>query len=294
MAGVLNASEKATLASQKGFNDTTIDNGATHSQVIFLAKVGTATQDKQYQTAALKGLDFLLKAQYHNGGWPQDFPNPEGYHAHITFNDGAMIGVLNILFDIVQKRPDYTFVDEARRHAAEKAVQRGIECILNTQIVIKGKRAVWCAQHDEHTLEAAPARTYEKVSLSGQESVGIVSFLMRLEKPDSRIIESIESAIAWFKEVRLTGIRLIEQADPSKPRGYDKVVVKDTAAGPLWARFYERDTNRPIFSGRDGIIKHSLSEIEYERRVGYAWYTSAPAALIENTYPQWQARRSQK
>ena len=62
------------------------------------------------------------------------------------------------------------------------------------------------------------------------------------------------------------------RADDKAPRGKDKVVVKDPNAPGLWARFYEIGTNRPIFCDRDGVAKHDLSEIGYERRNGYACY----------------------
>ena len=47
--------------------------------------------------------------------------------------------------------------------------------------------------------------------------------------------------------------------------------MSDPGAPPLWARF-TIETNRPMFSGRDGVKKYSLAEIERERRNGYAWY----------------------
>jgi PelA/Pel-15E family pectate lyase len=58
-------------------------------------------------------------------------------------------------------------------------------------------------------------------------------------------------------------------------------VVPDATAPPLWARFYEIGTNRPIFSGRDSVVKYQLSEIEYERRTGYRWYVDRPAQLFK-------------
>ena len=48
--------------------------------------------------------------------------------------------------------------------------------------MVNGRRTVWCAQHDETTLRPAGARTYEHASLSGYESVGIVRFLMGIER----------------------------------------------------------------------------------------------------------------
>src|SRR5690606_35059128 len=53
-----------------------------------------------------------------------------------------------------------------------------------------------------------------------------------------------------------------------------------------WAMFYEIGTNRPIFAGRDGIIRYDLSEIELERQLGYAWYGTWPQQLLDD------ARRS--
>jgi hypothetical protein len=67
-------------------------------------------------------------------------------------------------------------------------------------------------------------------------------------------------------------------------------VVKDPAAPPLWARFYEIGTNRPIFSDRDGVAKHALAEIGYERRNGYAWLGTWPQHLLEREYPAWKQR----
>jgi PelA/Pel-15E family pectate lyase len=169
--------------------------------------------------------------------------------------------------------------------------------------VVDKRLTVWCAQHDEVTFEPAPARSYEKVSLSGSESANIVRFLMGIERPDRRVIESIRSAVAWLETAKLTGIKQIEIKDASLPKGFDRVIVSDppapgvrpaSSARPLWARFYEIGSNRPIFCGRDGIIKYSLAEIEHERRIGYNWYTSAPAGLLAKDYPAWEKRLAAK
>ena len=292
MASVLTQAQKAALLGEKQKTDSTIDNRATFTQINYLAKVYRARPQERHKEAFVKGLDYLLKAQYGNGGWPQYYPNLTGYYKHITFNDNAMIGVMKVLRDIAAKKPDYLFVDAERRRKAEKAVAKGIECILKTQVVVQDRRTVWCAQHDEVTLAPAAARTYELVSLSGSESVGIVRFLMELEQPNARLIEAIEAAVRWFETARLSGIKWIEKADASKIKGYDRVVVKDANAKPLWARFYEIGTNRPIFAGRDGILKYDVAQIEDERRNNYQWYVNTPATLLDEDYPAWQKRRT--
>ena len=185
-------------------------------------------------------------------------------------------------------------MDDARRRKAERAVEQGIECILKCQVKISGKLTAWCAQHDEVTFAPAPARTYEKISLSGSESVGIVRFLMEIETPSPAIATSIEAAVAWFAQVKITGIKVVEQRDASLQNGHDRIVMPDANAAPLWARFYELGTNRPIFCGRDGVVKYSLAEIEYERRNGYRWYVNSPTELLSRDYPAWQKRKSER
>jgi PelA/Pel-15E family pectate lyase len=290
MAAVLTDRDRAVLAAQKRQTDSTIDNGATCSQMIYLARVYDATQDDRFKNGFLRGMEFLLRAQYANGGWPQYFPNPSGYHRHITFNDDAMIRVASLLREVARAKSPYAFVGEDARARADTAVRKGIACILRCQIRVKGKLTAWCAQHDERTLAPAPARSYEKVSLSGSESVGIVRFLMGVEQPSREIIEAVQAAVAWFDAVKLTGIRLVSRPDPELAGGVDRVIIPDPMAPSLWARFYEIGTNRPIFCGRDGVIRRRLADIEHERRIGYAWYTTAPARLLEKEYPAWQAR----
>ncbi|PPK87745.1 PelA/Pel-15E family pectate lyase [Neolewinella xylanilytica] len=267
----------------------TIDNKATYPQLRYLARVYAHTGDDRYKSSFLRGVDYLLEAQYPNGGWPQFYPIRAGYYANITYNDGAMIGVLEFLREVT--KGSYPFLDAARVTAAQEAIDKGTDVILKTQIEADGRLTAWCAQHDPETLEPARARAYELVSLSGSESVGIVEFLMGIEEPDSAVIRSVRAAVDWFERVQLPGLRLIRQPDDSLPKGYDLIVGFDPEHGePLWARFYEIGTNYPMFVGRDGVVRYALSEIEYERRVGYSWISDWARRLLERDYPEWEER----
>ena len=62
-------------------------------------------------------------------------------------------------------------------------------------------------------------------------------------------------------------------------------------APPLWARFYEIETNRPFFANRDGRKVFTLAEVALERRSGYGWYGRWPAELLESGYAKWKAER---
>jgi PelA/Pel-15E family pectate lyase len=184
----------------------------------------------------------------------------------------------------------YEFVGAERRAAARRAFERGIGCILKCQIKVDGKLTVWCAQHDEKDYRPRPGRTFELVSLSGGESVGIVRLLMSLEKPSPEVVKAVEGAVAWFESAQLKGIRVVLEKDGKSPTGRNKVVIKDASAPPMWARFYEIGTNKPIFADRDGVAKYDLADIGYERRNGYAWLGYWPRKLVEQEYPAWKKK----
>lgn len=282
------ASDAALAALQKSGGNT-IDNGATTTPMRFLALVATATGDEKSRASFAKGLDYLFNAQYANGGWPQFFPLRPTYHSRITFNDGAMVGVLTLLREVANGTPPFAFVEKERRERAAAAVSRGVECILKTQIKQDGRRTVWCAQHDETTFAPARARNYEGPSLSGSESVGIVRFLMAIETPSPEVVAAVDGAAAWFTSVAIKGLRVESFTNENGER--DRRAVPDPAAPDHWARFYELGTNRPIFTGRDKVVKYSFAEIERERRAGYAYYGTWPANLLAKDYPDWKARQ---
>ena len=171
-------------------------------------------------------------------------------------------------------------VDSTRRKTAQEKFDRGIRCILNCQIVVNGKLTVWCAQHDEVDYRPRPARSFELVSLSGAESAGILHLLMSLDRPGPEVIRAVKSGAEWFKSAQLAGIRQVIVNG-------DKRIIQDPNAPPLWARFYEIESNRPIFSGRDGVKKYDIAEIESERRNGYAWY-GAWGERVAGSYAKWK------
>ena len=82
-------------------SDTTIDNGATYTEIEFLARVLYAKREEgdglglegRYRRAITDGIDFLLQAQYPNGGWPQYYPPRDGYKGYVTFNDLSLIHI---------------------------------------------------------------------------------------------------------------------------------------------------------------------------------------------------------
>src|SRR4051794_1247803 len=262
-----NPSEKV----DSGWTMSTIDNNATYTELRLLARAYALDHGN---TAALdafnRGLDYLFSAQYPSGGWPQRFPLPNNYGKQITFSDHAMTGVMNLLLDVATN-PDFGFVDAARRAKAKAAFDKGVDCILKLQVKQDGKLSAWAQQYDPETLQPAKARAYELPGLASDESIGILRMLMRIENPSPEVKNAIKAGVEWVERSKIQGEKLVRTPNPSLPHGVDVTLVADPSAPPLWARYYELDTNKPFFANRDGHKVYKFEEVDAERRAGYAW-----------------------
>ncbi len=283
--------EKAEFLESKGGPGATFDNGATITELRFLAKVYAHFKDERYKQAFEKGLAYIFMAQYENGGWPQFYPVRGGesvaYSGHITYNDNAMANTMRLLEEIAADDVEFAAfqLNADTKAKAKQAFDKGIQCFLDTQIMVDGKPTVWCAQHDAKTFAPAKARKYELPSFSGAESAGIVLLLMDVDHPSEAIVSAVDAAVSWFENNKIEGMRLDTETGPDGKK--NRIVVADNDAPPLWARFYDLETGKPFFCDRDGVKKNSMAEIGYERRNGYSWYTNAPAKVLKQ-YPKWQ------
>lgn len=272
------------LAKIKATKDlhATFDNKATSREVVYLVKAYKKTQNKTYLKAAEKGLDYILAAQYANGGWPQYYPDQSSYRSEITYNDDAMINVLSILQDIATQKNDFEVVNPQYIKKAEKAVSKGIDCILKTQVKQKGEPTIWAAQYDKDSMLPAKARAFEPASLATGESAGIVRFLMDVKNPTPEVKKAIAAAVKWFDTYKISGYRF------EREKGKTASLIADNTS-MAWARFYDLEKNVPIFGDRDNSIKTKLEELSPERRNGYAWYGNWGQKIIEKEYPKWLA-----
>jgi len=119
-------------------------------------------------------------------------------------------------------------------------------------------------------------------------------FLMSIDQPDKATIEAIQHAVTWFDasiihNTRVKTIDAPKTQTPYKVSVSDRVVVIDSTARPIWARFYELKTHRPMFCNRDNKVVYSLAEVVRERRDGYGWYNYEPQKVLKK-YPVWQKK----
>ena len=278
---------EAVLADQQRTDDSTTDNDATNIQMHFLARLFHATHDKQVRESFCKAVEYLLSGQYDNGGWPQFWPHPHGYQVHITFNDDAMVNTMQLLREVAEAKVPFekALTTKDLRRRASEAFDKGVECILNTQIRVGGELTVWCQQHDRETFRPAPARAFELPSFCSQESASIVGLLMSLPHPDDRVKRAVHAAMKWFDTYKLTGLRL--ERTYSRESGERNVrLVEDPTGSPLWARYYDLEHCKPFVCDRDGIPRQRLEDIGAERRNGYGWYGDRAATLYD-IYDHW-------
>jgi PelA/Pel-15E family pectate lyase len=294
MRAILTEAQKDSVIRTKNILHTTFDNSTTYTHIDYLARVYSVTHIEKYKEACLKGIEFTLSAQYPNGGWPQYFPLEKDYSRHITFNDGAYMGIMKMLLEIKDGVSYYSFIDDEMRKRVALAFDKGLQCILDMQIVDNGRLTVWCQQHDEVTLQPAWARAFEPPSICNGESVDIVRLLMGIDHPSPQIVKSVQSAVKWFADSRIYNTRVEVVSAPEekskwRTTDYDRVVVTDSTSVPIWTRYYELGTDRPLFCDRNSKHLYSLAEVSRERRSGYGWYTYAPQQVLDK-YPAWQKK----
>jgi PelA/Pel-15E family pectate lyase len=198
-----------------------------------------------------------------------------------------MTHAVEILQNVSEGAPDYAFLPQELKRQAGPAAWRGIECLLRLQITDKGIKTAWAQQYDALTLEPTSARNYEMAALSSDESFSIAEFLMGLANPTPQEVAAVHGVADWVTKAEIHGYRFGSgdfRADRASPGGRTLTAVE--GAGPIWARYYQIGTNKPIFGDRDRSIHDDVNELSRERRNGYAWYNNAGIAVLAH-YKTW-------
>ncbi|MBO5933134.1 MAG: pectate lyase [Bacteroidaceae bacterium] len=290
------ASVRQQIQSKSGIGST-FDNSATIQELQFLSKMYKATGKKIYRRAFLKGFEYMLEAQYDNGGWPQYYPlkiREDGsydYSVHITFNDDVMTNIMRMMRDIAagNKAPyDALKLRKADLKRAQDAFEKAVDCVLGCQIKRDGKPTVWCQQHHYETLEPVGARIYEFPSFTGcGEIPKVLELLMEIENPSDELKVAIEGAVEWLRNHAIYGYR--HETYINEWGMSDRRLVPDKNAKPLWARYYDLETERPYFADRDGKRYDNYEDISHERRNGYSWINNNTQKVLDK-YPKWYTK----
>jgi PelA/Pel-15E family pectate lyase len=261
----------------------TLDNNATSTELRFLALVSKALPGKDgdaYRASFVKGIRYLLDAQYPNGGWPQVWPLQGGYHDAITYNDNAVTQAAELMTAIVENKDgDYGFVPADLRAKAALSAKRALDCILATQVHENGRPTIWGQQYDPLTLKPEAARNFEPAALSTDESADLLVYLMSLPDPSPKVVAAVHDGAEWLMTVTIK-----DHAWTGTPEG--RRLVEQPGGKSLWARFYEGGNKLAVFGDRDKSIHNDVNELSLERRNGYAWFVTSPAKALKR-YDAW-------
>lgn len=266
----------------------TIDNDATTTELRFLARVQARAPEADavlYRAAFDKGMHYLLAAQYPNGGFPQVYPLNGGYHDAITYNDNALSQVVELFDQVAGRQGDYAFVAPALAAGVLAARDRALRLIVANQVVVNGVRTGWCQQYDALSLAPAGARNFEPVALASGETASLLVTLMQLHDPAPDVAAAVRAGVAWLQRVAIQGAEWRKDAQTGNH------LVYKMGAGPLWARYYDIATMKPLFGDRDRSIHDDINDLSAERRNGYAWYGAWPGKALR-MYEGWRRSHS--
>jgi len=267
---------------------STMDNDATNTQIHFLARLSSATPGAAgdaYRASYLRGIGYLLAAQFPNGGWPQVWPLEGGYHDAITYNDNAVTEAATVLTNAASGTSDYAFVPADLRRQASAASARAVDCILATQIVLHGKRTLWAQQHDALTLEPVSGRNFEPAAIATGESADVLLYLMSLDHPSKAVVEAVRAGVEFLKSTTIYGQQWTGGWGSTEGRH----LVAKAGAGPIWPRYISLTTGKAIFGDRDKTIHDDVNDLLPERRNGYAWFSGGPRRAID-AYAGWNKK----
>ena len=69
---------------------------------------------------------------------------------------------------------------------------------------------------------------------------------------------------------------------------YDRILVDTTDSTPIWARFYDIKTQKPLFYEYSRRKAKNYNSLSRERRTGYYYYGNWPIDLLKYDYPKWK------
>jgi PelA/Pel-15E family pectate lyase len=218
-----------------------LDDNTTQAALRCLMAVNELVDDAKVREAMTYGLNALLEAQLEGGGWPQVFGQPpptqkfttyvriepDGsrtthrrptrYWHYATFNDGAINDCIDVCLEAHRRTGEERFLDAARRAG---------NFIVESQL--DPPQAGWAQQYNLQG-EPAWARRFEPRAVCSLVTYRNIRSLIEihLATGDGQYLKAIPAALDWLRRSRLPGEE------------------------PRYARFYELDTNRPLYFTKD-------------------------------------------
>lgn len=213
---------------QHYYGNSTFDDDITSDAARFLLRMYLEKLDPKYKPALEKAINFILKSQYAEGGWPQRYPlrydfNKQGhpdYTSYYTFNDDVTWENVHFLIQCYETLGEERFLDPIRR---------GMDFYLFSQ----DGCGAW-GQQLTLDMKTAGARTYEPAALLPSTTCENALLLLKFYQltGDTRYLARVPAAIKWLESAQLP---------PEKQDGERK-----------YPMFIDPDTQKPIYVHRKG------------------------------------------
>lgn len=281
----LSEAELQRIPEAKKSMNSCLKGKSTLAEIHFLSNMFQSSARKKYKKAVEDGISFLLHAQFDNGGWP---PQIGDVQPIISFADNSFIDIMNLMWRISEGRIPYDFVSPNLKKQCRESFEAGIDFILRTQCVQNGKPTVWCTIYDAKSLLPIAGDGQDLLALNSQVSDDLATLLMGLSQPSETIIQSIEGAISWYKDNKISGFKRENYVNKQGKRDFR--YIEDRHAPDMWALYYDVETNKPLFCESDGEQKGTLDELTYDGRKSLSWYNNDGGKLFRN-YEKWKNRQ---
>ena len=255
-----------------------LDDDQTQAAIRLLCKVDAALQFKheEIHQASLFALDSLLKAQFDNGAFPQVWREPvskqpvlkashpkydwrsegrvKNYWDYYTINDGVPGDVADALIVAHQTYEDERYLT---------ALERLGDFLILAQM--PDPQPAWAQQYN-YQMHPIWARKFEPAAIAGDESQEVIAALLTIAEStgDVKYLGPIPRAIAYLRKSQL----------------------KD---GQL-ARYYELNTNKPLYMWRRGKEYH-LTYDDSQLPSHYSWKNSSRLDKLQAEYERIKAKR---
>lgn len=214
---------------QHYYGNDTFDDDVTSDAARFLLRLYLEKLDPKYKPALDKAINFILKSQYPDGGWPQRYPlkydfNKAGhpdYTSYYTYNDDVIWENINFLVQCYQTLGEQRFLDP---------IKRGMDFYFVSQQA----NGAWGQQYDME-MKVAGARTYEPAAYLPRTTLANALLLLRFYQytGDRKFLSRIPDAINWLEKVKLP----------------ESMTENGRYTHPL---FVQVGTDKPIFVHRKG------------------------------------------
>lgn len=257
---------------QHYYGNATFDDEATKHCSEFLLRFYLEKHEPEFLAPLERAIDFFVKSQYANGGWPQRYPLMDNhpfkgmadYSSFITINDNVLPENIDFLLQC------YSSLGMSQlREPILKAMH------LMRDLQQPEPLAGWADQYTPDDLKPAHARSYEPRAVNTGTTINMIYKMIEFYKltGDKSFLEGIPKAIQFLESRQLPGE--LAQFVRRTPLQEGEI---------LMPRFIHPETAQPLYVHRKGSnVANGDYYIDQDTKGTIAHYSSftvvSPARL---------------